>query len=59
MAPGETLPDDFGQCLMPHPFRRVEAITFPVILANGGYTATFGGTPTLLPSASHAGVITP
>ncbi len=36
-----------------------EAITFPLILANGGYTATFAGTPALLPSTAIAGIIIP
>lgn len=39
--------------------RLSEAITFPLILANGGYTAAFAGTADLLPSTANAGVITP
>jgi hypothetical protein len=36
-----------------------EAVTFPLILANGSYTAVFAGTPNLLPSTAHAGIIIP
>ncbi|MYT16784.1 MULTISPECIES: IPT/TIG domain-containing protein, partial [unclassified Streptomyces] len=36
-----------------------ETLTFPLILANGGYDATFAGTGTLLPSSAHGEILTP
>ncbi|MFI0715588.1 IPT/TIG domain-containing protein [Streptomyces inhibens] len=36
-----------------------ETLTFPLILANGGYDAKFAGTGTLLASTAHAGVMVP
>ncbi|MGW7003917.1 virginiamycin B lyase family protein [Streptomyces sp. NPDC054933] len=36
-----------------------EALTFPMILFNGGYDATFAGTPTLQPATAHGEILTP
>ncbi|WP_411137069.1 IPT/TIG domain-containing protein [Streptomyces sp. C10] len=36
-----------------------ETLTFPLILANGGYDAFFAGTGTLLPSSAHGEILTP
>ncbi|MGW7575089.1 IPT/TIG domain-containing protein [Streptomyces sp. NPDC054765] len=36
-----------------------EVLTLSLILANGGYDATFAGTPTLLSSSAHAGIVEP
>ncbi|MGW7007920.1 IPT/TIG domain-containing protein, partial [Streptomyces sp. NPDC054933] len=36
-----------------------EALTFPLILFNGGYDATFAGTPTLQPATAHGEILTP
>ncbi len=49
---GTALTDAHGTARLP------ELLTLPLIILNGGYTATFRGTSVLLPSTAHAGVIT-
>ncbi|MFE2227638.1 IPT/TIG domain-containing protein [Streptomyces kronopolitis] len=38
--------------------RHLEVLSLALIILNGGYDATFAGTPTLQPSTAHAGVLT-